>query len=659
MNKILSFNVKNFKLEEEKDNTQFLSVTFYAMSDGINRNNSAFTEESLRKAIPSLVNKPILAYFDKNEITDDGIGDFTEHIMNVKYDFMTDDTYFDTLQGERPIGIIPESSTIEIVEYKDRKFLTFTGLIWAKYNKYAVDLLKKRRSNKVSVEIVVDESEVDENNIEWIHGFSLTGVTLLGKNYKEGIQDAHLKLSEYVETDNYKQFKKVINFALNKECENNLFYGLSMNQLKMLVESQLSKYKYSNVEYEWNKYWIDDITDNYIIVHDNEDGKIYRLNYTYTDTLNIDFDSKQTVVIDYKPITFAQRIALFLDKEKWGTGEKLIVDKSSKSVSDDSWGSIDKTALMNKVLLASNYKTIVDDVYLVVGKEWEKSPTGDEGLKYPVMQIKNGKLIYNKNGISKALAYAEAQDEKTVVSKAIALQKKLKLNSDQKHMKYIKERDGENMGVKEFIDNGGKYKYIAETENYVLCYKLETSEIYMASYTKQEDNMVMNEEDMKMVSLLANYTEGNEEKSFDCGKAMTDMFVSEEENKKTYANDIKSLSEEKEKMMCDIKSLSEDKEKLMSEKVNLETEIKSFKEKQMSEELDKFAEEKQMSEEEKKEFTDKIKEFSDVKEFKKDLVFTYHEKYENKPTSKHFTMGNLINSNKSKKITPFDKIKNI
>lgn len=47
--------------------------------------------------------------------------------------------------------------------------------------------------------------------------------------------------------------------------------------------------------------------------------------------------------------------------------------------------------------------------------------------KYPVMNIKNGKWVYNANGLSSALAYGE-QHDKTVANKVIAIQKKLGLD---------------------------------------------------------------------------------------------------------------------------------------------------------------------------------------------------------------------------------------
>ncbi len=684
MGKVLSLNIKTFKIDKNDnlDNKQFLPVEFYAISEGINRNQSAFTEESLNKAIPSLINKPILAFFDKNEITSDGLGDFTEHIMDVKYDKTTNDTYFDTLKGERPIGIIPESSEIKIVDYQGKKFLTFTGLIWAKYNKYAVDLLNKRRTNTISVEIEVQDSKFDENEIEWIHEFSLTGVTLLGKNYSPGIENAHLRLADYVESEQYQQFKKVINFALKGGENKNVFGDLTANQLRRRLNTVLSSFTYDSGEYEYQQYWLDDFNDSVVYVQDNQDNKYYQINYTFeNDEIVFDMDSKIQVEETYKPVTFAQKILVYLEKDKWGTGDALKVDKSAKSVSDDAWGNISKTDLMNKVLEASNYKTLIHDVYLYVGSDWETSPTGDSGLKYPVMQIKDGKLVYNKNGISKALGYAEAQKETEVVSKAKALQKKLKLDSEDKHMKYSKGSEGEKMNFKEVVEKDGKFKYIAEAENYVLAYCLETKRMSMIPFVSDDEgHMEMKTDELKMVSLLAK-VDGEEDKVFDMGNSMSDMMEDmmdggsdeQKEQMEMMSKKVEELSaenntlmSEKEALMAEKVQLNSEKEVLMTEKTKAtedkefaEKAIREYKEKEMFEELARFAEEKSMSEEEKKEFSDKIKDFADVKEFKKDMIYSYHEKHEDK-NNKHLKMGGFLrNPKETKKPSPFEKLQEI
>lgn len=65
---------------------------------------------------------------------------------------------------------------------------------------------------------------------------------------------------------------------------------------------------------------------------------------------------------------------------------------------------------------------------------WEENPSSN--LKYPVMQYKDGKLVYNSNGLLSAQQYGEQHDE-AVARKAKSLRKKLGLIKSEKeeHMK--------------------------------------------------------------------------------------------------------------------------------------------------------------------------------------------------------------------------------
>jgi hypothetical protein len=117
-------------------------------------------------------------------------------------------------------------------------------------------------------------------------------------------------------------------------------------------------------------------------------------------------------------------------KDDMGKGEAISVDKSKDALSTSPWGNVDKTALRNKVLSASNYKKLVHDVYIVVESGWEDHPS--ESLKYPVMQISGGKAVYNRYGLSQALLRARAQGESSVASKISGIYKKLGLEDSGK-----------------------------------------------------------------------------------------------------------------------------------------------------------------------------------------------------------------------------------
>jgi len=202
LEKILTFNVKKFKFTPT-DNKQFISADFWAIRDSLNRNESSFTVESLEDAKQTVVNKPILANFTQN--------DFGSHDSFPKYDPISGKMYEQFI--EKPIGIINESSDIRIEKVDGHSWLCFSGLVWTEYNFLAVNLLKKRRTNKISVEIKVLSSYLDENNIEIIEKFELLGVTLLGDSVTEGIPNAHLSIMEFSNSQAFSEYRKALCFA--------------------------------------------------------------------------------------------------------------------------------------------------------------------------------------------------------------------------------------------------------------------------------------------------------------------------------------------------------------------------------------------------------------------------------------------------------------
>jgi hypothetical protein len=120
-------------------------------------------------------------------------------------------------------------------------------------------------------------------------------------------------------------------------------------------------------------------------------------------------------------------------KENMGKGEAIKVNKSKDAMSTSPWGDVDKTALRNKVLEASNYKSLVHDVYIAVDAGWEDHPS--ESLRYPVMQISGDTAVYNRYGLSNALLRARQQNESGIASKIAGIYKKLGLEDSGKDEK--------------------------------------------------------------------------------------------------------------------------------------------------------------------------------------------------------------------------------
>lgn len=314
--KTCSLLVKNFTLQNNP-NSQFLKTKFFAIAEGENLNRSSFDINGIKECIEEndYTFKPILGSWKKDKASEVGFGDFGGHDSDLDFDTMSGEMY-NTYLGdglERPLGLIlPNTAKIEV--YKGKQWLTFEGLIWAEYNREAVRLLKKKRTNNVSVEIKVLESYQDDNGIEIIKRFSLLGITIIG--VRPGIENAHLDVENFSATQQFSQFVKVFSSKMD------------------------------------------------------------------------DFEGKTIE---------------FLKQDEYGSGGKLDISLSNEDASNDAWGPINKTKLRNDLLKAKNYKSLIPKAYLVVMEGWEDAPS--EKLKYPIVQIKGGKVVLNINGVQAAGSY--------------------------------------------------------------------------------------------------------------------------------------------------------------------------------------------------------------------------------------------------------------
>lgn len=105
------------------------------------------------------------------------------------------------------------------------------------------------------------------------------------------------------------------------------------------------------------------------------------------------------------------------------------IDKSKEAMSEKAWGEVDKAAMRDKIMEASNKATLVKAVYMLVEDGWEEAPS--EHLKYPVMELKGDTFVYNRDGLASALGYAKKEDETTVVNKIEKIYKKLDLDDNE------------------------------------------------------------------------------------------------------------------------------------------------------------------------------------------------------------------------------------
>lgn len=268
---------------------------------------------------------------------------------------------------------------------------------------------------------------------------------------------------------------------------------------------------------------------------------------------------------------FDNKISTSLEKMEQLTkmAKRYKVDKTAKSLSDDDWSNVDKTELRNTVINAQNKSELVKSVYLKVEDDWEDAPS--EKLGYPVMQLKGGKFVYNRNALANAKARATQQNESEVLNKLEDIYKKLKLD-DGKDEKMSKQNDEtrdvvmeeevkaqeeqlEEMGCGEKLEDENKNEDDAVTKESEDTSKMEEDN-ESDSDDDSDDKEDEKKDDEKMSELLAE----------------KDAKIAEQETKLAELNTqlaeltkFKADIEEKERMSIVVQTLAKIKERVSDE----------------------------------------------------------------------------------------------
>ena len=189
-------------------NKEFLAVDIMAISNIYpNRNKSYFTENSMRNAIPTFYEKPILGSFSAFK---DDFGGHDATLLNDEYG-----VHEDHVGGryEVPLGLVRSKDRVELIEKDGLKWISLSAALWVNYSYRQVKKLLKSKGKKVSVEVEVTKSHNDDEGIEVIDEFSLMGITILGSDYTEAIPNANISIPELEGTESYQMRKKSLTFA--------------------------------------------------------------------------------------------------------------------------------------------------------------------------------------------------------------------------------------------------------------------------------------------------------------------------------------------------------------------------------------------------------------------------------------------------------------
>jgi hypothetical protein len=111
-NNRLSFSVENIQVVDDPNSAQFSKLKIDAFASGENLHNLYVSDDSLKKASKTILEKPIVWIY--NKVTQDA----TTHGEN-----------------ESPVGFIPADSPIEFTVLPDKRtMMTVWGKIWDRYS---------------------------------------------------------------------------------------------------------------------------------------------------------------------------------------------------------------------------------------------------------------------------------------------------------------------------------------------------------------------------------------------------------------------------------------------------------------------------------------------------------------------------------------------
>ena len=394
-----------------------------------NRNKCNISHETIVKSKKTIPNKPIV--FRYNSQVKEFVTDVTEHARN-------DEEVFNT----RVAGHIPTDSRITFVERDNGKtYINCEAVIQKRYVPQLCEILKAYKGQiKVSTEILAKGEQDEDTGIFRIDEFKLQGVMLLSDKVEEGIENSNLRVLKFSKQEIFDMNEVYMNFSrkgsdifdkikTEKEIKN---MALGVHELERRLWAVLKQHEYRDGNWYGKKYWIYEVLadSKEVVVHDNETDEYYKIPYKVTKDGDVSVDTEKKVkVVEDKTYREVKNSFMFA-KEEYGKGKEIEIDKSKEAMSDSDWGEVNKIDLRNKVLDAENYEELVYAVYLRVEDGWEYAPS--EKLGYPVMEIKGGKAVYNRNALASALGYAKANGEEEVVKKLEEIYDDLDLDGDDK-----------------------------------------------------------------------------------------------------------------------------------------------------------------------------------------------------------------------------------
>lgn len=247
----------NFE-QSSDDMVGMLKLKLKVCHTELNRNGSYISEENMKKAIPSLKYRPLLAYI---HTLPSGEDDFYAHNIEIVKDENGEEKI---CYLEKQVGCFTtDEPYLEYDEKMDKTYVIAHAVIPEEYTS-AADIIRRKRGTKVSCELVINELAYNakEKHLELID-FYFGGTTLLGCDEDgveigEGMIGSRADISEFcLEEKTYAFQEQIIEMQekLDKiiscfNIDNSKKGGISMNHFEELLAKYSKTVEDITFEYE-------------------------------------------------------------------------------------------------------------------------------------------------------------------------------------------------------------------------------------------------------------------------------------------------------------------------------------------------------------------------------------------------------------------------
>ena len=212
----------NFSDKEDED---LLYTTVKVCHTLLNRNGSYISENNMKKAMPTLKYKPLLASIVEDE---NGELDFNGHDMDIN-----DDGTINYI--EKQIGTFTvDEPYLEYDKEQDKTYVMATAVIPREYTPSA-SIIEKKNGTKVSCELRINEMQYNakEKYLE-LTDFVFSGVCCLGESVGEGMLGSRLDIADFSTENNslrYEENKELLD-EIKKLNENLSHFNINEEDLK-------------------------------------------------------------------------------------------------------------------------------------------------------------------------------------------------------------------------------------------------------------------------------------------------------------------------------------------------------------------------------------------------------------------------------------------